>query len=405
MGHPRTPWTVKYHPCDSNIIASGCLGFQVRVWNISLGICVHVLECKHPIISLAFHSSGTILGIASGTDLITWTYGTTHEPVIAYSSHRTLRCLHFLNHSSGLIIGEANDDPQNQDSHRGGEITVSLRLFDVDLYWLRSSTSTSPAVSNPRLINDQCLLYNDGGLDISACEQYLAVCVQVSTDRPLVRMNHDRLAQQVGAGSSSSRTFTNPPDIIRRNASTDVRNTSQEGSPPWIALLSLVQVQKPQRSSLLRTDTSYLGEMLQVYPLPDTQAGGVTSVKFSPTSAYVLLGYGVRERQRRRGSLTGEHHHRAVSIHRWQDLELISGLTSALDDVNVAMFHPTPGAGFCYGTRQGRICFSRTCRSSLSESETSNDHLRRHVRARVCLPTLRDTDVEIINRPHSARAS
>eukprot|EP00562_Extubocellulus_spinifer_P009010 CAMPEP_0178490166 /NCGR_PEP_ID=MMETSP0696-20121128/10752_1 /TAXON_ID=265572 /ORGANISM="Extubocellulus spinifer, Strain CCMP396" /LENGTH=646 /DNA_ID=CAMNT_0020117991 /DNA_START=27 /DNA_END=1962 /DNA_ORIENTATION=- len=32
-GHPRTPWTVKYHPTDSNIVASGCLGFQVRVWD------------------------------------------------------------------------------------------------------------------------------------------------------------------------------------------------------------------------------------------------------------------------------------------------------------------------------------------------------------------------------------
>jgi activator-of-BECN1-regulated-autophagy protein 1 len=28
-GHPRTPWTVKYHPTDSNIIASGCLGYEV----------------------------------------------------------------------------------------------------------------------------------------------------------------------------------------------------------------------------------------------------------------------------------------------------------------------------------------------------------------------------------------
>lgn len=32
-GHPRTPWTVKYHPTNSRIIASGCLGFQVRVWD------------------------------------------------------------------------------------------------------------------------------------------------------------------------------------------------------------------------------------------------------------------------------------------------------------------------------------------------------------------------------------
>ena len=28
-GHPRTPWTVKFHPSDPNIVASGCLGFEV----------------------------------------------------------------------------------------------------------------------------------------------------------------------------------------------------------------------------------------------------------------------------------------------------------------------------------------------------------------------------------------
>ena len=30
-GHPRTPWTVKYQPNDSNILVSGCLGFQVLI--------------------------------------------------------------------------------------------------------------------------------------------------------------------------------------------------------------------------------------------------------------------------------------------------------------------------------------------------------------------------------------
>jgi WD40 repeat protein len=32
-GHPRTPWTVKYHPTNYRIVASGCLGCQVRVWD------------------------------------------------------------------------------------------------------------------------------------------------------------------------------------------------------------------------------------------------------------------------------------------------------------------------------------------------------------------------------------
>jgi len=33
VGHPRTPWTVKYHPTNSRIVASGCLGYQVRIWD------------------------------------------------------------------------------------------------------------------------------------------------------------------------------------------------------------------------------------------------------------------------------------------------------------------------------------------------------------------------------------
>lgn len=30
VGHPRTPWTVKFHPIDSDKVVSGCLGGQVR---------------------------------------------------------------------------------------------------------------------------------------------------------------------------------------------------------------------------------------------------------------------------------------------------------------------------------------------------------------------------------------
>ena len=35
-GHPRTPWVVKFHPKDSNILSSGCIGSEVRVWCIQL---------------------------------------------------------------------------------------------------------------------------------------------------------------------------------------------------------------------------------------------------------------------------------------------------------------------------------------------------------------------------------
>ena len=33
-GHPRSPWCVAFHPTNSQLIASGCLGGEVRVWDL-----------------------------------------------------------------------------------------------------------------------------------------------------------------------------------------------------------------------------------------------------------------------------------------------------------------------------------------------------------------------------------
>jgi len=39
-GHPRTPWCIAFHPSSSQILASGCLGGQVRVWDLSVSIVI-----------------------------------------------------------------------------------------------------------------------------------------------------------------------------------------------------------------------------------------------------------------------------------------------------------------------------------------------------------------------------
>ena len=33
-GHPRTPWCIAFHPSSNQILATGCLGGQVRVWDL-----------------------------------------------------------------------------------------------------------------------------------------------------------------------------------------------------------------------------------------------------------------------------------------------------------------------------------------------------------------------------------
>ncbi len=81
-GHPRTPWTVKFNPCDSNFLASGCLGFQVRVWSIRDNRCVCFIRLEAPIISLSFHPKGEYLAVASGSKLELW-----HWTVSAATNH------------------------------------------------------------------------------------------------------------------------------------------------------------------------------------------------------------------------------------------------------------------------------------------------------------------------------
>ncbi|MCI02499.1 transducin/WD-like repeat-protein [Trifolium medium] len=45
----------------------------------------------------------------------------------------------------------------------------------------------------------------------------------------------------------------------------------------------------------------------------------------------------------------------AQSVYRVSDMELVRVLPSAEDEVNVACFHPFPGGGLVYGTKEGKL--------------------------------------------------
>jgi hypothetical protein len=91
-------------------------------------------------------------------------------------------------------------------------------------------------------------------------------------------MPHHRLTQ-IRPNIALSRTrFSRTQRAQRTRLASEIQST-------WLALLSL--------------DSDQLGKIIQTCHLPETTAGGVTSVKISPTSAYVLLGYGVRDRIQR----------------------------------------------------------------------------------------------------------
>lgn len=72
-GHPRTPWCIAFHPSHTQLIGSGCLGGQVRVWDMgSGGSEVWNVRYETVIASIAFHPREQLLVIATYNELYFW---------------------------------------------------------------------------------------------------------------------------------------------------------------------------------------------------------------------------------------------------------------------------------------------------------------------------------------------
>ncbi|KAF5303010.1 hypothetical protein FQR65_LT08339 [Abscondita terminalis] len=72
IGHPRTPWCIAFHPTCNELVASGCLGGQVRIWDLSGGSEVWTAGNQTVIASIAFHPNDRILVIATYNELYFW---------------------------------------------------------------------------------------------------------------------------------------------------------------------------------------------------------------------------------------------------------------------------------------------------------------------------------------------
>ncbi|KAK8982631.1 hypothetical protein V6N11_046548 [Hibiscus sabdariffa] len=112
-GHRRTPWVVRFHPLYPEILASGSLDHEVRLWNANTAECIGTRDFYRPIASIAFHSQGEVLAVASGHKLYIWHYnrrGETSSPSIILKTRRSLRAVHFHPYAAPfLLTAEVND--------------------------------------------------------------------------------------------------------------------------------------------------------------------------------------------------------------------------------------------------------------------------------------------------------
>ncbi|XP_044502976.1 uncharacterized protein LOC123223713 isoform X2 [Mangifera indica] len=118
-GHRRTPWVVRFHPLRPEILASGSLDHEVRLWDASTSECIRYRDFYRPIASIAFHAEGELLAVASGHKLYIWPYNNTGEassPIIVLKTRHSLRAVHFHPHAAPFLLTAEVNDLDSSDS-------------------------------------------------------------------------------------------------------------------------------------------------------------------------------------------------------------------------------------------------------------------------------------------------
>ncbi|CAI9776943.1 unnamed protein product [Fraxinus pennsylvanica] len=161
-GHRRTPWVVRFHPLHPEILASGSLDHEVRLWDANTAECIGSCDFYRPIASIAFHAEGEILAVASGHKLFIWHYnrkGDAFSPTIILKTRRSLRAVHFHPHAAPfLLTAEVNDLDSSDPSMMLATSPGYLRYPPPTIYLAdahtahRSNSGNEPIMSIPSLI-------------------------------------------------------------------------------------------------------------------------------------------------------------------------------------------------------------------------------------------------------------
>lgn len=351
-GHPRTPWTVRFHPRDPRILASGCLGSDCRVWDIERRLCIRRHNFGASISCVSFSPDGELLAVTSGRELLLWDYMAARAPG-TFSDWETRRDstnapgrpreliqganpFHLVDfHPSGtmLITGEKNrhQSSANHSSTAGSAAAADEQQFTLKLVVHRFDRRADRKFVDSVLVVPRAVAYNDAGIHFSPCGTMLAACIP---------MPH------------SSSTFR-------------------------IAVMSLI----PRRDAPV-------GTVLFGTPLDRGRVTALTNLKFSATSQHLLAGFSFRPTNPVLRS-HAEHYAaissrtditsaafspsvpqvRVVDIYQvaplfplirslCADMDLTDGHGGgAEDEINVAVFAPTACItdGVVYGTQRGRI--------------------------------------------------
>ena len=120
---------------------------------------------------------------------------------------------------------------------------------------------------------------------------------------------------------------------------------------------------------VMSMDGSSFGEVVRARRV--RAAHCLTSVQFSPTGEHILLAYGKKHSSLLRSLVVEEGTlmplHTILEVVSLRDMRLLRVLPSVEDEINAACFHPAPGGGLAYGTKEGRLRLVRARRNQFEE--------------------------------------
>ncbi|TKW16114.1 hypothetical protein SEVIR_5G278100v4 [Setaria viridis] len=192
-GHRRTPWVVRYHPLYSDILASGSLDHEVRLWDANTSDCIGSQDFHRPIASIAFHARGEILAVASGHKLYIWNYNKRDEssvPAIILKTRRSLRAVHFHPHGAPYLLTAEVNNIESADSPLTLSTSSGYSNYPSALFVTNTnsrfcphleSNVPSPCLLLPAYLRDDGILHVLGNDSSSTSAQQRSSLVQVAT--------------------------------------------------------------------------------------------------------------------------------------------------------------------------------------------------------------------------------
>lgn len=392
IGHPRTPWSVKFHPNKPNILASGCLGSHVFVWDTNTGRRIRGAVAGAHVLSLSFHPTGSVLAIACTEMLMLWDYSIRSRPMrrlnipgadpslyrgltnpcafpdvpnsletsLQPTPIRAIRCVIFHPCGNLVLIGEVP-----KEHHRTGTVTLQMWHYD-------DTKPLQHRISNPRPLCEAAQLYSDGGIDVSQCGrvlvtlrkgvdphsyQFLSVAV-VSLHPSTFGRNYCYLPLEPSAAKHVTSVKISPSKnfiLIGYSSVGDDRYTSNH---PVVRIYKI---------NWKRRRFTAVYEEWGSPALPRAPQHASRS-NYNNHDDDEDNGDGEEEENAVEGDEEDDHSDGEEDTDSEEDGQLV-----AMDDSNMCVFHPIEGQGLIFGTKQGTLKWNKFTRASAIPTPVPND--------------------------------